>query len=75
MTNNCSKTSLLKIHELETFGSRKRVLKKKLGGCSRIWGSTNTPIETLATRLIVLCASRDSRGHSRDRVFLYDSAY
>ena len=29
MSNNFHKTSLLKIHELETFGTRKRILRKK----------------------------------------------
>ena len=28
MSNNFHKTSLLKIHELETFGTRERILKK-----------------------------------------------
>ena len=35
MSNNFHKTSLLKIHELETFGTKKIIIfkKKKLEGC------------------------------------------
>ena len=29
------KHRFLKIHEMETFGTRKRILRKKLDGCDR----------------------------------------
>ena len=34
MSNNFHKTSLLKIHELETFGTKKRILQKITEECS-----------------------------------------